>query len=74
MSEPEFLALLERLLTREFTEEERAYLSAFFFENAPMTGRRAELLLAQVVNAKGGDLHLRSYCSHLKQGLNQQRS
>ena len=74
MAEPEFLALLERLLAREFTEEERAYLSVFFFENAPMTGRRAELLLAQVVNAKGGDLHLRSYCSHLKQGLNQQRS
>lgn len=74
MAEPEFLTLLKRLLAREFTEEERVYLSAFFFENAPMTERRAEFLLAQVVNAKGGDLHLRSYCSHLKQGLYQQRS
>lgn len=74
LAEPEFQALMERLLARAFTEEERAYLSAFYFKNAPMTGQRAELLLAQVVNAKGGDLHLRSYCSHLTQGLNQQRS
>jgi len=73
-AEPEFQAMTARLLERELTEEELAYLSSFFFENAPMTARRTELLLAQVVSAKGKDLHLRSYCSHLKQGLNQQRS
>ncbi|MGH2506245.1 MAG: DDE-type integrase/transposase/recombinase [Ktedonobacteraceae bacterium] len=74
ISEPEFQALTARLLSRQLSEEDLSYLSRFFFENAPMTGRRTELLLAQVVNAKGTSLHLRSYCGHIKQGLNQQRS
>jgi putative transposase len=74
LAEPEFQALTARLLARLFTEEEQSYLSRFFFDNAPMTKQRAELLLAQVVNAKGNQLHLRSYCDHLKQGLRQQRS
>jgi transposase InsO family protein len=74
LCESEFQDLMARLLARRLTEEDRAYLSSFFFENAPMVGQRAELLLSQVVNAKGPNLHLRSYCSHLKQGLNQQRS
>lgn len=74
LAEPEFQALVARLLLRQLTDEEQLYLSRFFVENAPMTEQRTELLLAQVVNAKGTNLHLRSYCSHLKQGLNQQRS
>lgn len=74
LAESEFQALAAQLLKRQLNDEERAYLSRFFFENAPMTGQRTETLLAQVVNAKGTNLHLRSYCSHLKQGLNQQRS
>jgi putative transposase len=74
LAEPEFQALTARLLERQFTEEEQSFLSRFFFDNAPMTGQRAELLLGQVVNAKGNKLHLRSYCDHLKQGLRQQRS
>jgi len=74
LCEPEFQALVARLLARQFTEEEQTYLSCFFFENAPMTGQRTEHLLGQVVSAKGTRLHLRSYCSHLQQGLNQQRS
>ncbi len=39
-----------------------------------MTGQRVEVLLSQIVNAKGTSLHLRSYCNHLCQGLKQQRS
>ena len=73
LAEPEFQALVARLLSRELSDEDRSYLSRFFFENAPMTGQRTELLLTQAVNAKGNKLHLRSYCAHLKQGLNQQR-
>lgn len=75
LAEPEFQALTARLLPgRQLTDEERSLLSRFFFENIPMTGQRAELLLSQIVNAKGTDLHLRSYCNHLRQGLKQQRS
>lgn len=74
LAESEFQTLAAQLLLRQLTDEEQAYLSRFFFENAPMTRQRTETLLAQVVNAKGTNLHLRSYCSHLKQGLNQQRS
>lgn len=74
LSQPEFQALAARILARELTAEEQSYLAAFFYENAPMTGRRTEQLLTQAVNAKGTNLHLRSYCSHLKQGLYQQRS
>jgi hypothetical protein len=74
LAEPEFLALTARLLLHQLTEEEQSYLSRFFFENAPMTGKRTELLLSQAVNAKGTKLHLRSYCEHIRQGLNQQRS
>lgn len=74
LSEPELQALTARLLARQFTDEEQSFLSRFFFEHAPMTGQRAEMLLTQVVNAKGTKLHLRSYCDHLKQGLKQQRS
>lgn len=74
LAEPEFQALVARLLARQFVDEEQSFLSRFFFENAPMTGLRTELLLAQVVNAKGTNLHLRSYCDHIKQGLKQQRS
>lgn len=74
LAEPEFQALAARLLERQFTEAEQSFLSRFFFENAPMTGLRMEFLLAQVINAKGTQLHLRSYCDHIKQGLKQQRS
>lgn len=75
LAEPEFLALTARLLPgRILTDDECSLLSRFFFENAPMTGQRAELLLSQIVNAKGVNLHLRSYCSHLQQGLYQHRS
>ena len=73
MAQPEFVALAARLLDRDFKEEERDYLSCFFFENSPMTGHRVEVLIGQAVSAKGNKLHLRSYCEHLKEGLRQQR-
>jgi hypothetical protein len=73
MAQPEFVALVERLLERDFKEEERDYLSCFFFENSPMTGQRVDVLIGQAVSAKGNKLHLRSYCEHLKEGLRQQR-
>jgi putative transposase len=73
MAEPEFIAVVARLLERDFKEEETGYLSCFFFENAPMTGNRVEVLIGQAVSAKGNKLHLRSYCEHLKEGLKQQR-
>lgn len=74
MAESEFKTLVAQVLEKEINEDELNYLSSFYVENMPMTAQRIQQLLVQIVGTKGKELHIRSYCEHVREGLNRQRS
>jgi putative transposase len=66
LAQPEFIQLVASTLDKTLEPEELSFLSGFFFENSPLRTSLTQSLLNQIVNAKGKQLHLRSYLDHIR--------
>jgi len=67
LAQSEFEKLFSRILDREWTEEDRAYLGGVFAELSPAREDFVESVLQKAAGVIGTGLHLRSYCDLLKQ-------
>jgi len=74
LSEVEFQDLIARLLSRELSDEEKVFLSTFYYQLAPFSDALTEETIVKAVAAKGDKRHLRYYCDLLKQSIFAQRS
>ena len=66
LAENEFIQMVASTLNKTAEPEELRFLSNFFFENLPLKTNLTQSLLNQIVNAKGNQLHLRSYLDHIR--------
>lgn len=66
LSEPDFRLLMEKILEREFANEEQRFLSEFFLTFCPLRTNSVTAVMTQYVAAKGKSLHLRSYLDHIR--------
>jgi putative transposase len=66
LAQPEFIQLVAATLDKTLEPEELPFLSEFFFQNSPLRSGLIQSLLNQIVNAKGKQLHLRSYLDHIR--------
>ena len=66
LAQAEFIQLVATTLVKTLEPEELSFLSEFFFENSPLRAGLIQSLLNQIVNAKGKQLHLRSYLDHIR--------
>lgn len=74
ISMPELEELASRTLAREFSDQEKSFIAAFFSRFSPLTLELCEGTLNVVSQAKGKQLHLQYYLDQLELAVKTKRS